>query len=336
MALATQGATLESALTERDQGRLFKAQRMLRELREAEPESSRLKLETAVLHLQLRDYSAADRLLTELLTSDSGLPDRVRVNVQLLQLKTRRLQHQEQRRALVLNGAAGLAYDSETEQSGLEFDGLFGAAHRYPLPASNALGYPLFTQWRNQGRLFYQNTAESESLTALVSSGLGMELANYRLSPGINYRFKQEGGEPGWYLNATWLPTPKFNLSGYLSQRWLVDEENEHSWQARLGLLGDQPIRVALSYYYRFNERGNRSATRHKLGMELLHNAAGPWVLGMIYTLDGPPGGTSHQAYLTYDHPLSRGFGLTGTLRYESSEDNESSGYSRLGIRWRK
>ncbi|MEX1215223.1 hypothetical protein [Saccharospirillum sp.] len=334
---ADQAPSLEQALAERDRGRVFNALDMLDHLRRDTPGSARLQVETAVLYIQLKRYASANQILSEVLT-DAGLPARVRVNVQLLQLKARRLLRNQQDSALSLQVEAGAAYSRGQNQSLPLFDTQLGVLHRSRLPAANLFGYPLFSQWVKQAQVSFVNSPDAaiSDLSATLTTGLELDLFAYRLVPALDARFTEAGAEPGLNLTAKWRPAHAFNLSGYLSQRWLASGGSENLGEAGIDLFNDQPVRLSFNYRYRFTAGDEPSATTHRLGSELSLHDAGQWVLGASHKLDGPAAEARTAAYLHREHPLSRGFDLLAELRYEHYDNNDATGYGRLGVRWRK
>lgn len=331
---------LDQVLEVRDQGRTLYALDLLNDLSRESPDSSRLKVEAAVLHLQLKDYAAADQLLAEVL-SESDLPAPVRVNVQLLQLKARRLLEQQQSNVLSLQLEGGAAYSSGLNQSRWLFDSQINARHRRVLPTLNAHGYPVFTHWINQAEALltspdHNNTEDNSSeLSAHLSTGLELQLRSHRLSGAINTGFTEHGPEPGWNLSARWQPQPVFRLTGYLSESWLTSGDTEQRRQVAVRLFNDQPLQLTVSYRYSAIA-GDESATTQRLGAELGYKTTGYWALGSTYRLDGPTTEARTAVYLYRDHPLSHGFGLNAELRYQDYDNNNATGYGRLGVRWRK
>lgn len=331
---------LDQVLEERDRGRTFYALDLLNDLSRESPDSSRLKVETAVLHLQLKDYATADQLIAEVL-SETDLPTPVRVNVQLLQLKARRLREQQQSNVFSLQLEGGAAYSSGPNQSQWLFDSQMTARHRRALPTLNAHGYPVFTHWINQAEALLtspdrRNTEDnSTEISAHLSTGLDLQLLSHRLTASIDTGLTEHGPEPGWNLSARWQPGPVFRLTGYLSQSWLTSGDTEQRRQVAVRLFNDQPVQLTVSYRYSALT-GDESAATHRLGTELGYKTAGYWALGSTYRVDGPATEARTAIYLYRDHPLSHGFGLVAELRYQNYDNNNATGYGRLGVRWRK
>lgn len=331
---------LDQVLEERDRGRSFYALDLLNSLSLESPDSSRLKVETAVLHIQLKDYATADKLLTEVL-SGTDLPAPVRVNVQLLQLKTRRLLDQQQSNAFSLQMEGGAAYSSGPNQSQWLFDSQMSAQHRRALPTLNVHGYPVFNHWINQAEVLLKSPDHSSTehnsteISAQLSTGLELQLLSHRLTASIDTGLTEHGPEQGWSLGAQWQPEPVFRLTGYLAQSWLTSGDTEQRRQVAVRLFNDQPLQLTVSYRYNAIN-GDDPAATHRLGAELGYKTAGYWALGSTYRLDGPATKAKTALYLYRDHPLSHGFGLIAELRYQDYDNNNATGYGRLGVRWRK
>lgn len=338
---ADQSQRLNAALEERDQGRAFNALTMLDALLSETPNSSRLKVEAALIRIQLRDYQTADRILTGVL-SDDTLPAKVRVNVQLLQLKARRLHSQQQNNALRLYGKIGTTFSEGQDQIQPLFDGLIGASHQIPLPAANLHGYPLFSQWfqQIQFELVHYPEPDLSYLSAHLSTGLAWEILDLRLVPAVELELTEAGAEPGLNLTAGWQATSALSLHGYLSREWQFNNSIEYQGKTGVNLFNNRPLGLSFDYRYRIEEAENVSTTFQGVGSQLSYSTTGRWTLGTTRKLEGPAEEPRATYYVNVGYPLPHGFGLvaeTGYQEYDNKGSNkESAGYGRLGLTWQK
>lgn len=337
--VAAEGSVgLEAALQARDQGRSLAALAILEQLRQASPESARLALESAVVHIQLRQYDSAERLLENVL-ANPDLPSKVRVNTQLLLLKTRRLKQRQRDDAFDLMIDAGVAYRHTPSDSYSLLDSRLGVRYGLALPPLDVAGRPLFTQWVGQldvYSLYFPDTGVTDT-RAEISTGIEFGGRGYRLLPALIYRLDEDGSGPGGSLTTQWTPSPLVSLNGQLSYLRSSSGDSEHFRSARIRLFHERPIHWALGYRELFNIASEDTDVEHSQVLtELSYRNKGSLTLGFEYRLKGPDPGPRSAFYLRGDRPLRGGFTLRTEVRYLDYTGNDLGGYGRLGVSWRK
>lgn len=326
---------LENAIAERDRGRGYRALAILEQLHRANPDSKRIRLETALVWVHLNQYDRASAILEDVLRDAQQLPTNVRVNAQLLLLKVRRLRRQRESVALSYGLKAGTSHHTTFDRTLI--DASMGAYSTLFLSPVNLAGYPLMTRWVNRSELTLLHNPQSKDTSADLSlaTALDARFAQFRLRPGAVYYVNETGAEPALNLVGGWRPGLGVTLSGDVEYRWGLDDRDSIHQRLKLGLFSERPFRLGLSYRLGSRRLDSQWLDSQHAGASVTYQGTQRWKLGSEWALEqSHSGATDREIYLRGETPLTGGLKLTTDLSHLANAQRGDGWFARLGILW--
>lgn len=240
-------------------GRYFTALEALSELETDYPDSSRLKLEQALVYIQLEQFDSALSLLT-LVMDNPDLPDAVRVQVQLLYLSTRRKQNSTH--PVRWRGRARVSYFTGLDTGMASAQLSHSRSSR--VATLDAQGYPWYLNrvFSVRSDLYLDSTDTTPEWGLDLAGGLQQNFRNLTLDSQVGVVLKPSEPEPYAQLGLAYQVSRAVQLGYRLKGHWIATDfekwqhrfstfwSGEYGWQANIAFgLED---RVNSDDYYRF------------------------------------------------------------------------------------
>lgn len=229
MAAADLNQELQRIQPLKTSGRYFAALDALEQLEQAYQSSSRLKLEQALIYIQLEDFNSALVLLSQVL-EDPSLPDTVRVQVQLLYLSTRRKQDSLPAAQWRARGQIGYFTGRDLGLASAQLS----YAQQERVAIYNVRGYPWYLNrlWSARTNWYQDSTGDAAVWDMDIAAGLRKQLRKVTLTNQAGILVMPSDSGPYAQVGIGYQPGPGVQLAYWLKGQWLGSDFDH--WQHRL------------------------------------------------------------------------------------------------------
>lgn len=308
-------------------GRYFHALDALAHLESVYPGSSRLKLEQALVYIQLEQFDQALALLS-LVLEDPTLPDAVRVQVQLLYLSARR--KQTALHTAHWRGRAQISYLSGLDLGQAKARLSYSRSDR--VMTFNAQGYPWhLNRLMSISTHYVQDSERNEALFDLDLSG-GLRQSVRAVTMDSQVGMVLSPSEPGVYIQIGLFydVSPALQLAYRLKCQWI--DSDFDSWQHRVSAawLGESSWQPTIAFGFEDNSKSEYD--RHFWQASATRKDAIPITVRLAQTNTARTSTT--EANLTADFNLARHWILVPELGYWYT-DSWQGWRLALGVEWK-